>query len=309
MRTRVDDLRGRRVLVTGASSGIGLATAQLLTAGGARVALLARDDDALREAAASCGHGAVAVSADVSDPGAVSAAVARARAELGGLDVVVVNAGAATFGAFAETDPADFDHVVAVTFTGAVTTIRAALRELGPDGGTIVVTGSVAGRMPVPLMSPYVAAKHALRGFVRTLRIELRATRSPVRVSLVAPGPVDTPFWRRVRRVRGTQVPSTPDAYAPTEVARAIAACAVRPRREVTVGGAGALLAAGANLGAAVFEPLAALAARRVLARPRQAGGAGSLRAPAGPHGLDGGLDGRASVAVGLRTGAEPRHG
>ena len=101
---------------------------------------------------------------DLSDRTAATAAVEAAVERLGGLDVLVSNAGAVSFGHFLEVDPDDFDRTVAVTFTGAVNVIRAALPELRATRGVVVATSSIMARMPLPAFSSYTAAKHALRG-------------------------------------------------------------------------------------------------------------------------------------------------
>src|SRR5829696_638457 len=175
-------LAGRRALVTGASSGIGAATARLLAREGADVALLARGDG-LRDVAARVrdeGAHAFELRADVGDRGALEAAIADGARRLGGLDVAVVAAAAGAFGRFEEIPPEDFDRCVRVSFGGAVDTIRAVLPHLERSAGTLVVVGSAADAIDLPLLSPYVAAKHALDGFVGSLRAELRAVGSPV---------------------------------------------------------------------------------------------------------------------------------
>jgi NAD(P)-dependent dehydrogenase (short-subunit alcohol dehydrogenase family) len=187
---------------------------------------------------------AVCLEVDATDRQAVRLMVDEAAARLGGLDVVIANAASSSYGPFRSVPPDDFDRTVASTFNSAVYTIRSSLPHLETSEGNLVVTGSVAGRLPLPLLSPYVAAKHALRGFVRTLQIELRGAGSPVSVSLVAPGPVDSPFWRHVKSTDGRMPPKLPLSYHPEVVAREILRCAVRPRREVTVGGAIALSSA-----------------------------------------------------------------
>jgi NAD(P)-dependent dehydrogenase (short-subunit alcohol dehydrogenase family) len=99
------------------------------------------------------------------------------------------------FGRFTEVSEADFDRTLAVTFMGAVDVIRAALPHLEASAGTIVVTGSIMAKVPLPTFCSYAAAKHALRGFVNALRIELLRTGSPVTISMLHPGAVDTPLW------------------------------------------------------------------------------------------------------------------
>jgi NAD(P)-dependent dehydrogenase (short-subunit alcohol dehydrogenase family) len=231
-------VEGKRVLITGGSSGIGLACAHALAARGARVALLARGDEALEEAATSLDAAAQVISADVSDPGAMQRALTEAAEGLGGIDAVVANAAAAVYGPFADMSPDDYRRTIDNTLLGLLNTTHAALPHLEATGGRLVVVGSISGRLPTPWLSVYTAAKHGVRGFVRTLQIELRATGSPVSVALVAPGPVDTPFWRRARTTDGRAMPRVFGAYRPEDVAREIVRAVHSPRTpERTVGG------------------------------------------------------------------------
>jgi NAD(P)-dependent dehydrogenase (short-subunit alcohol dehydrogenase family) len=233
------DLAGSRVLITGASSGVGAAAAVAFARAGADVALLARNAEGLERVAFRVrqhGRRALVVAADVADQAAVDAAVARVAAEWGGLDVAVSNAAAMAFGPFQKISKADFDRTVAVTFTGAVDFVRAVLPELERSAGTLVVTGSINGLAPLPAFSPYSASKHALRGFVRSLRVELKAQRSKVRVSLVNPGAIDTPVWRALTTATGRLPRTPPEGYTAEVIADALVAMARSPRREISVG-------------------------------------------------------------------------
>jgi len=231
-------LRGKRVLITGASSGIGLDATRLFAAEGARLALLARGEAALEEAVRELAVDAVVLAVDVTDRAAVADAVEEAVARFGGLDVLVSNAAVGAFGHLLEVDPDDFDRVVDVTFGGAVNVIRAALPHLRESRGAIVVTASLLSRVPMPSWSSYVAAKHALRGFLNSLRVEEREQRSGVRIAMVHPGIVDTPFWSYASSATGRKPRVVPEAYSTRVVARALVETTVTPRREVVLGGA-----------------------------------------------------------------------
>jgi len=249
--------RAERVLITGASSGIGLATAIAYGRRGARVALLARGEDGLESAAAITGElGArtLVLPTDVTDRRAIDEAVSAAAEAFGGIDVAVSAAAASAYGRFTDTDADDFDDTVATTLTGAVNATRAVLPALDRSGGSLVLVGSIAARMPLPLFSAYATAKHGLRGFADSLRVELAEQGSTVSVSLISPGPVDTPFWSHLACQSGRLPASFPGSYRPGDVAAAIVRCADRRRRGATVGGAGAVVQLLSILGAPVVE-------------------------------------------------------
>ena len=232
-------LQGRRILITGASTGVGLAAVERFARAGADLALVARGEVALQQAAAVAReHGVQAhvLPADIADRQAATAAVEAASAALGGLDAVVSNAAAVSFGHFLEVAPEDFDRAVAVTFTGAVNVIRAALPALRASRGVVVATSSIMARMPLPAFSSYAASKHALRGFLGTLAIEEREQRSGVRVAMVSPGPVDTPIYARATSATGLRPAVLPDAYHPGEVADVLLEAVLAPRYERIVG-------------------------------------------------------------------------
>jgi NAD(P)-dependent dehydrogenase (short-subunit alcohol dehydrogenase family) len=236
----MDRVSGMRIVVTGASSGVGLALVERLALEGAALALVARGEQALEEAADRArALGAVAhvIPADVSDRLAATAAIERAVAALGGLDAVVCNAGAVAFGHFLETAPEDFDRTIAVTFGGAVNVTRAALPALRASRGTVVAVSSIMARVPLPAFSSYTAAKHALRGFLNTLQVEEREQRTGVRIAMVSPGPLDTPIYARVTSATGRRPATLPDAYRPDEVAKAVIQALTTARHEHIVGG------------------------------------------------------------------------
>lgn len=195
-------LAGRTALVTGASRGIGRATARALAGAGARVALLARSSDAISALAADieaeaglAGGGAVAVPCDLSDETAVADALSRATEALGGApDVLVNNAGAFLVAPIERITPEDFRTTLDTNLVAPFLLVRAlvpAMRERG--SGTIVTVGSVADRVTFPENGAYAASKYGLRAMHEVVRAELRG--SGVRATLVSPGPVDTPLW------------------------------------------------------------------------------------------------------------------
>ena len=299
------DLHGKRVLIMGASSGIGCAAGRLFARAGADVALVARSRDGLEAVAREArDHGVRAhvVVADLAEREGCEAAVEEAARALGGIDLLVWNAASMVFGNFRDVDPASFDRTVRVTFGAAVDTIRAALPHLvRAERGGIVAVGSLMSRAPLPTFASYAASKHALRGFVNSLRVELLADRSAVTVSMVHPGAVDTPLWATVTSVTGRQPRNPPDTYAPEEMARAIVAVAQKPRREFTVGGEGRIVEIGYALAPAVADRVLVLVSRWYRSGRRPAPVPGGLHEGQGTGRCDGGLHGRPSLWAHLR--------
>jgi NAD(P)-dependent dehydrogenase (short-subunit alcohol dehydrogenase family) len=185
-------LDGRRVLVTGAASGIGLAIARLFRDEGARVAMLDRDRAGLAASGVSDAHTAVV---DIADRAAVSRAVAETAKALGGLDGVVNSAGIDLVRPFADMSEAEWDRVYAVDLGGPVSVCRAALPHLkAAGGGTIVNIASAAALRPLEQRTAYCSAKAALVMFGKTLAIDLAADN--IRVNAICPGIIETPLFR-----------------------------------------------------------------------------------------------------------------
>jgi NAD(P)-dependent dehydrogenase (short-subunit alcohol dehydrogenase family) len=298
------DLQDRIVLVTGASSGIGAATAERFAREGADVALLARSREGLEVVAARVrahGRKALVLPCDVTDARGVGDAVARIEEELGGLDVVVSNAAAVVFGRFEQVSPEDFDRTVAVTFTGAVNVIRSTLPALARRNGTIVVVGSIMTKLPLPTFSSYAAAKHALRGFLSSLRIELHAAGDPVTISLVNPGSVDSPLWEHTTTATGRQARKPPEGYKPEVYAAAIVSCARHPRSEITLGGEARLLELAYLYARPVGERILGFAHRLYRSGVDPPAGAGSLWEPMGDGRIRDGMHGRPSLWTPVR--------
>jgi NAD(P)-dependent dehydrogenase (short-subunit alcohol dehydrogenase family)/uncharacterized protein YndB with AHSA1/START domain len=297
-------IANQRVLVTGGSSGIGLAVAQALAAEGAEVALLARNEVGLaaakRKLAEETGAKAVTVAADVTDRAALSAAVDEATRQLGGLDVLVTAAVGLSFGRFVETEPEDFEATVETVLGGTVDTIRAALPHLERSRGAVLTIGSIAAHMPLPGMAAYTAAKHGLVGFLETVRVELEEGGSSVTLSLVNPGAVDTPLWSNLQSSTGLLPPSppTPTLYSPEAIAEAVVAVIRHPRNELTVGGfARSQVAFYSHFGSLGRRAMRALARLEHSAGDRPAG-TGGLSEPKGQGQTDGGFGGRPSVTT-----------
>lgn len=235
-------MRGKTVVVTGASSGIGRATARLLASQGANVVLVARSPESLAEAELECraaapeGSQTLVLVADVADASAVDEVLGAAAERFGRLDAVVHSAAVLAYGRF-EDVPADvFDTAISVTLGGTANTVRSALRHFrAQDGGSLVVVGSLLGKIATPYMSSYVTAKWAVHGLVRTVQIETRSEPG-IDVSLVSPGGVNTPVYRQAGTYLGWHGRPPPPVDSPERVARAVVAAIERPRRETSVG-------------------------------------------------------------------------
>jgi NAD(P)-dependent dehydrogenase (short-subunit alcohol dehydrogenase family)/uncharacterized protein YndB with AHSA1/START domain len=297
------EIAGQRVLITGGSSGIGLAVAEALVQEGAGVALLARNELGLAAAKrklAEYGAEAVTVAADINDREGLAAGIEKAVTELGGLDVLVTSAASLAFGRFTETDAEDFEATVDTILVGTVDTIRAALPHLERSRGTVVAIGSIAARMPLPGMSAYTASKHGLVGFLDTIRIELQESGSSVTLSLVNPGAVDTPLWDHLESSTGLLPPEPPQpsVYSPQSVAEAVLGVIRHPRDELTAGGlARAQILFYSYFGGVAKKAMRALARLEHTAGDRPAS-EGALRDGKGAGKTDGGFGGRPSLTV-----------
>jgi NAD(P)-dependent dehydrogenase (short-subunit alcohol dehydrogenase family) len=230
------------VVITGASAGIGRATAELFGARGARVALIARGEDGLRGAADavnSRGGRALALPVDVADFEAVDQAAERAESELGPIDVWVNVAFTSVFAPFRQITPEEFRRVTEVAYLGYVHGTMAALQRMVPrDRGTIVQVGSALGYRSIPLQSAYCGAKHAINGFTESVRCELLHDRSNVRITVVQMPAVNTPqfSWVLSRLPRNPQ--PVPPIYQPEVAAEGVVFAADHPqRKEYWVGG------------------------------------------------------------------------
>ena len=245
MAVKLKNLNEQVVVITGASSGIGLTTARMAAERGARLVLAARNEDALRkltdEINASGGR-AVYVVADVGNKGDVDKIAAEALNTFGGFDTWVNNAGVSVYGKLEEVPIDDMRQVFETNVWGVVHGSLVAAANLKTTGGAIINVGSTLSDRAIPLQGIYCASKHAVKGFTDALRMELEAEDAPISVTLVKPAAIDTPYKDHAKNYMGVEPENPPPVYAPEAVAEAILHCAENTVRDVFVGGGGKAL-------------------------------------------------------------------
>jgi NAD(P)-dependent dehydrogenase (short-subunit alcohol dehydrogenase family) len=228
------------VVITGASAGVGRATAHAFGALGADVALLARGREGLEAAAGeveSRGGRALVVAADVADAKAIDAAADQVERSLGPIDIWVNNAMTSVIGPVTKISADEFRRVTEVTYLGVVHGTLSALRHMLPrDRGVIIQVGSTLGYRGIPLQAPYCAAKHAIQGFNDSLYCELLHDRSNVRLCAVNLPALNTPQFRWVRNHMPQKLQPFGTIYEPEVAAEAIVWASEHSRRELNVG-------------------------------------------------------------------------
>ena len=254
------------VVITGASSGIGRATARAYARDGARLVLASRSRTALETVADECralGGRAIVVPTDVSREGQVRALAAAAAGEYGRIDVWVGNAGVFAYGAFEQLSPHVFRQVIETNLMGQIHGARAVLPYFRRQGsGALVLVGSLYSRVGSPLISPYVTSKFGLLGFAECLRQELR--RTGIRVRLILPSTVDTPIYENAANITTKHVRPLPPAVSPARVARAIVRAPHRRRFATFVGRAQASTVLVHDLTPKIFDEVASFLVERV---------------------------------------------
>ncbi|HZX29232.1 MAG TPA: SDR family oxidoreductase [Telluria sp.] len=238
---KLKKLRDQVILITGASSGIGLTTARMAAKDGARLILVSRDQDALDQLADELraeGCEALAIAADVGRQEEVQAAAQRALDSFGRIDTWVNNAGISIYGKHEEVAMEDNYRLFQTNFWGVVYGSLEAVRCMKERGGAIINLGSELSDRAVPLQGMYSASKHAVKGFTDSLRMEVEKDKLPISITLIKPAAIDTMYTVHAKNYMDHEPALPPPVYAPELVANAILYAAQHPKRDVFVGGA-----------------------------------------------------------------------
>jgi NADP-dependent 3-hydroxy acid dehydrogenase YdfG len=228
------------ILITGATSGIGLTTARAAARSGAKLVLVARNEEALQKLTTelnASGKQAIYSVADVADEAALQKAARAAEEAFGGIDTWVNNAGVSIYGKIMEVPVADLRRLFETNFWGVVYGSRIAVEHLKSRGnGAIINVGSVLSDRSISLQGVYSASKHAVKGFTDALRMELEQDKTPISVTLIKPSAINTPYPEHAKNYLNQEATLPPPVFAPELVAEAILHCAENPVRDFTVG-------------------------------------------------------------------------
>jgi short-subunit dehydrogenase len=235
-------LRQQVMVITGASSGIGLATAKKAVEYGAKVVLAARNGEALADIVKSineAGGQAIYVVADVGRRDDLERVANAAIERFGKFDTWINNAGHSIWGRLEEVSDEDHRRLFETNFWGVVNGSLIAVKHLRQRGGALINMGSVASDVALPIQGMYSASKHAVKGFTDALRMELEEAQAPISVTLIKPTSINTPFPEHAKNYCSQEPKLPPPVYEPEEVAYAILDAATHPQRDIYVGGAG----------------------------------------------------------------------
>lgn len=244
MTVKLKPLADQVIVITGASSGIGLATARKAAREGAAVVLASRNEEALRTICAeinAAGGRAHPVAGDVGDPEDVEKIARAAIARFERIDTWINDAGVGLYGELTETPTADHERLFRTNYFGVVNGSLEAVKHFKKRGGpgAIINLGSVLSDVATPLLGAYSASKHAVKGFTDALRIELIREKAPIAVTLIKPSSVSTPFADHARNLMEKAASVPPPHYSPEVVADAILHAAQHPTRHIVVGSGG----------------------------------------------------------------------
>jgi short-subunit dehydrogenase len=252
MKVRLKNLGEQVIVITGATSGIGLTTARMAAKQGARLVLVARNEDALKQLAyelSKQGAQAMHIVADVGIEEDMQKVADAAVERFGGFDTWINNAGVSIFGRMEDVPMEDQRRLFQTNFWGVVHGSMTAARYLKQrkEGGAIINLGSELSDRAVPLQGMYSASKHAVKGFTDSFRVELEEEGAPISVTLIKPAAIDTMFIEHAKNFMDVEPKMPPPVYAPELVADAILHAAATPVRDLFVGGAAKLASSTAH--------------------------------------------------------------
>lgn len=287
MKPNLKPLRDQVIVITGAGSGIGAATARMAASRGARVVLAGRQEEALQQVAQEIGQDggtAICVAADVGVQDDHERILAQAVERFGRVDTWVNNAGVSIYGTLEEVPIEDQRKLFETDYWGVVYGSLTAVRHMKSSGGAIINVGSEVSDRAVPLQGAYSAAKHAVKGYTDALRMELRQQGAPISVTLIKPASISTGFTVHARNYMDAQPDLPPPVYAPEMVAEAILHAACHPVRDLYVGSASrAIGALGQNM-PGLADRMAGWLFRRQRGPARTQQGKDSLYEAGGEH-------------------------
>lgn len=244
MKYKLKPLDQQVIVITGASSGIGLTTARMAAEHGARVVLAARSEESLREITSQLGPNTTYVACDVANEAELNRVAEHARTHFGSIDTWVNNAGISIYGKLLEIPIQDQRQLFETNYWGTVLGSRVACKYLRREGGALINVGSTVSDRAIPVQGAYSASKHAVKGFTDALRMELEEEQAPISVTLIKPGSISTPFVDHAKNYMTMKPNLPPPVYAPENVAEAILHAAQHPVRDLFVGSGGKGLSA-----------------------------------------------------------------
>ncbi|HEY6659715.1 MAG TPA: SDR family oxidoreductase [Pyrinomonadaceae bacterium] len=245
MNFKLKKLSDQVIVITGASSGIGLVTARMAAKRGARLVLNARNAEALQRVSNeinATGGKAIHVVGDVGRFEDVQKIADEAIRHFGGFDTWVNNAGVSIYGRMLDQSLADQRQLFETNYWGVVHGSLVACAHLRNNGGALINVGSVLSDVAIPIQGTYCATKHAVKGYTNALRLELEKEGAPISVTLIKPSTIDTPYTKHAKNLMPVEPQNPPPVYAPEPVAEAILHCAEHSERDVVVGGGGKVL-------------------------------------------------------------------
>lgn len=251
MAARLKPLAAQVIVITGATSGVGLTTARLAAARGAKLVLAARNGaalDRLVDEIKAKGGEALAFPVDVGVQAEMAALGRAAMQRFGRIDTWINNAGISIYGRYDQVPLADQTRLFRTNFWGVVHGAMTALSLMKTSGGAIINMGSMLSDRAAPVQGMYSASKHAVKGFTDSLRVDIEKENVPISMTLVYPAAVDTMLTNHARNYMRHETELPPPLFAPEVVAEAILHAAQHPQRDIYIGAAARLAALGANV-------------------------------------------------------------